>query len=295
MSEISQSDKDILLRTFSQGVIAVDLETTGLSPLVDKIIELSAIKVTPSGIDIFDQLIDPEILIPPHTIEIHGITDEMVKGKPKLADVLTKFIEFVGDLPLIAHNAKFDIGFLVFQAHKHGMSFGRSNVYCSCKYARSAIKNMPNYKLGTLSSELKIPLENHHRALDDAIASLLIYKEGLDRHQSFKPDHGFLFKISDFSKNKDLSIPTKLEPLIEATEKQLVVKIKYKGGSMRGKMRPIKPLALLPMPAGNILYAHCLVSNLYKSFSLAKIIELEEVEGKEARELLKNVKTISPK
>lgn len=296
MSEISHSDRDILLKVFPKGVIAVDLETTGLSPLLDRIIELSAVKITSEGFETFDELINPKISIPQNTIDIHGITDEMVANKPTIKEVLDRFMAFAGDLPLIAHNAKFDAGFLVFAAHHQNLTWKTNDVYCSCKFARLNIKDMPNYKLGTLSEELKIELINHHRALDDAWASLHIFIKALS-NQGDKPSAlaGRLFNLNEFTKNKDLSIPTKLTGLIKIVEEQRVILIRYKGGSMKGQLRPIKAIALLPLPAGNILYAHCLKTNLFKSYSLNKIIEYREVDGKDAREFIKEAKTIRPK
>ncbi|EQC46708.1 exonuclease [Bacteriovorax sp. BSW11_IV] len=296
MSEISHSETEILLRAFPKGVIAVDLETTGLSPLLDRIIELSAVKVTKDGIETFDQLINPGINIPQNTIDIHGITDEMVATSPKIEDVLPRFREFAGDLPFIAHNAKFDAGFIVYAAHHLNTAWQNNDVFCSCRFARLTLKDMPNYKLGTLSEELDITLENHHRALDDAWASLHIYIKGLGAQgEKMDAQIGKLFNLSEFSKNKDLSIPTKLAGIVKMVEEQRVLLIRYKGGSMRGQLRPIKAIALLPLPAGNILYAHCLKTNLFKSYSLNKIIEFREVEGKEAREFIKEAKTIRPK
>ena len=110
-------DHPLLLEKFPRGVIALDLEMTGLSPLNDHIIEIGAIKVTPNVAEakIFDQLVSPPVKISScskASSEIHGITDQMVLGQPKLEVVLPKLFEFVGTLPIIAHNAKFDVEML---------------------------------------------------------------------------------------------------------------------------------------------------------------------------------------
>lgn len=181
--EFSDKYKDILLRIFPQGVVALDLETTGLSPLIDKIIELSAVKITPEGISYFDELVNPMISIPQFTIDIHGITDDMVLGKRCVEEVQRDFMGFLGDLPIIAHNAKFDLGFIVFNLHQDSASFSKSDVFCSCRLSRYALGHMPNHKLGTLVKELGIPLDNHHRALDDAVACLKVYAEAFDAEQ----------------------------------------------------------------------------------------------------------------
>src|SRR5690606_3617822 len=111
---LGPSELQTLLRFFPQGLVAFDLEMTGLSPLLDKIIEIAAIKILPDGqIESFHTLVNPLIEIPKKTTEFHMITDEMVKDAPTLKRPLKNFIEFYGNLPLVAHNAQFDVGFLI--------------------------------------------------------------------------------------------------------------------------------------------------------------------------------------
>lgn len=280
-AHISEEEKASLLKVFPQGVVAIDLETTGLSPLMDRIIELSAIKVTPNGIEVFDELIEPEITIPANTIAIHKITNEMVKGKPKIEEVLPKYLPFAEGLPIIAHNARFDLGFILFNMHQQNFKPTESRVYCSVKYSRAAIPKLDSYKLGNLCETLDITLVNHHRALDDAIACLRLFAKGLINQQKeldkTMKQQGFLFNLEDFNKKNLFEIPEHLEGLKQAIEKQQLTEIKYRGGSMKGQFRPIRPVSLLPMPQGSVLYAHCLVSDLYKSFALRKIVDFNVI------------------
>jgi len=277
--DLNPEEKELLFRYFPRGVIALDLETTGLSPLVDKIIEISAIKITPEGIEIFDQLIDPEIEIPPHTIVIHQITDDMVKGKPKIQDILPDFKIFMEDIPLIAHNSKFDLGFIMFDWKRLNLPGSNNDIYCSCKLARSLIES-PNHKLSTLVQVLGIPLENHHRGIDDSYASLkLLIKclEAYEEEATSAPDLkelGHLFNLVEFDHFDEL--PEHLSMLTKKVQFQQVVEIKYKGGQLKNQFRPVKAMSLLNTPEGNILYAHCLISDMHKSFHLKKITELRE-------------------
>jgi len=271
-----------LLDIFPNGLIAIDLETTGLSPLIDRIIEVAAIKITQDGLTSLASLINPNIPIPPLTTDIHGIRDADVIGKPSLSAFLPQFQEFIGTLPLIAHNAKFDAGFIVFAAHQLHFELTKNDFYCTVKASRIAFPELPNHKLGTVAHELNLPLENHHRAEDDALASLLLFNKALaGPHAKKVIKHSYVFKLSDFKKNKFPPLPKKLEVLKKKVETQTLIDIKYKGGSHRGKYRPIKPVALLPMPEGNILYGLCLLSNLYKSFSLLKIQDIKELNADE--------------
>ncbi|PIP91022.1 MAG: hypothetical protein COW01_08780 [Bdellovibrionales bacterium CG12_big_fil_rev_8_21_14_0_65_38_15] len=294
---LNDAERSILLGQFPNGIVAIDLETTGISPLVDKIIEIAAIKFTPQGVSSFETLINPEIDIPAFTTDIHGITDAMVKDQPVICEVLPQFADFIGDLPLVAHNAKFDLGFLVFDYHQLKMPLPRSQVVCSCLAARKSLRQVENHKLGTLCRELNIPLINHHRASDDAWASLSVLAKSLvaQKEHAGKVHLGdaLMFKAKDFEKNKDMEIPTHLRILTKKVRDKHVIDIKYKGGSSRrGEYRPVRALSLLPMPGGNVLYAHCLLSDMMKSFSLKKITDVRDLDSEEIRDRLAHFETI---
>lgn len=282
-----------ILELFPKGLVAIDLETTGLSPLVDKIIEVAAIKVDPQGASTFQRLINPQVAIPSFTTDIHGITDEQVQNSPILSAVLPELLAFIGNLPLLAHNAKFDAGFLIFGLHQSNIQTNSNDIYCSIKASRLAFPEMPNHKLGTLAKELEIPLENHHRATDDAYASLLVFNKAIQKHAGHRvKKQAHLFNLSSFKSSALIELPEKTKLLLKKTETQTLVDIRYKGGSHRGKFRPVKPVSLLPMPEGNILYGLCLLSNLYKSFSLKKIEDIKELSALEIRERFQSLEKI---
>jgi len=273
---LPEEEKLALLKIFPNGIIALDLETTGLSPLCDRIIELSAVKLKPEGMTFFDRLINPQIPISEITIKIHGITDEMVKNSPAVSEVLPDFVTFMEDLPLIGHNAKFDIGFIVFNMHHLNIIPKNNRVLCSCQISRAIFKAMPNHKLGTLAEKLGIALR-HHEAFDDACASLRLFAKAIlavENHPSeWAPalKESSLFLLSDFIKNEDWELPERLKILGECVGEQKIIEMLYSGGTHKGIFRPVRPIGLLPMPSGSVLYGHCLLSNTYKSFSLNKI------------------------
>lgn len=270
------------MTAFPNGIVAIDLETTGLSPLVDRIIELAAIKVTPNKVESFSKLINPKIEIPAFTTDIHGITGEMVADKPILEKVLPEYHQFVGDLPIVAHNAKFDLGFLLFAQHQLGHQLGQNDIYCSVKASRRAFKEMPNHKLGTLAKELDLGLENHHRALDDTLACLKLFNKTIEKGPVGPVlKDSLLFNLQDFKKNAMEKLTGPLKVLQKKAEQQIVVDIKYKGGSYKGQYRPVKPISLLPMPEGHVLYALCLFTNIHKSFALSKIQDVKELNAEE--------------
>lgn len=281
--ELSNEERKKLFEHFPEGLIALDLETTGLSPLVDKIIEIAAFKITPSGDSVYETLINPEIIIPEHTIAIHNITDEMVAKAPKLNDVLGELNQFFENLPIVAHNAKFDLGFIVVGLQRLKVELSDSIIYCSCKMARASHKEVANHKLSTLVKEFNIPLVNHHRALDDAFAALKVFIKGLER---ISANHGHLFALNEFDQIATESLPTHLEELNKLVKEAAVIEIEYSGGSHKEQYRPVKLTSLLNTPDGNILYARCLWSDMYKSFKLSKIKSIRHPNAEDIQKWL---------
>lgn len=273
-----------LLEHFPAGVIALDLETTGLSPLVDRIIELSAIKVTPAAVETFSTLVNPQIAITPENSAIHGINDLMVASSPLEEEILPPFCQFIGSLPLIAHNAKFDSGFLAMGFHRNKLILPNNLIYCSLQMSKKVFSELPGHRLGQLVVDLNIPLDNHHRALDDAFAALILFSKCLARDEEKNQSHleqAQLFKLSEYNKTSDFNIPDHLLGMRDKMVKRHLIWIKYKKGTYKNQFRPILPTSFLPMPGGNILYALCLYSGVYKSFGLTKITEWKEMTGEE--------------
>jgi len=280
---LTSAQREALHKRYPKGVVALDLETTGLSPLVDRMIEISLIKWHSAKTEIFTSFIDPEMEIPEASIAIHGITNEMIQGAPSVESVLKKYRDFVGDLPLIAHNAKFDLGFLIFNLHRYQMNFGENDVYCSCQGAKEAFPALTNYKLSTITKELAIKLESHHRAQDDAQACLEVMARAIEVKSDIKP----VFKTPDFAKRRFQDLPKALEGLSKKVRQGHVIEIRYKGGTHKNQWRPIQCLSLLPLPQGNVLYAKCLLSQHYKSFLLHRVELWREVGPEQSVEFLK--------
>jgi len=291
--DLSPEERRLVLEFFPQGLIAIDLETTGLSPLVDRIIEVAAIKIGPTTTEVYESLINPGIEIPPHTTEIHHITDEMVAESPKSQEILTGLLDFFGDLPIVAHNAKFDLGFIVMGLKKWNLPVGNNDVYCSCKLARHTHMESKNHKLSTLVTELNIPLLNHHRAFDDAFASLKVFVDSLKRAKTpLSPiikRHGHLFNLNQFEKFEIEELPQHLSTLEKLVKEAAVIEMKYSGGNHKNEFRPIKLTSLMNTPDGNILSARCLWSDLQKSFKLSKVVEIRTPSAEDIQKWLKKV------
>lgn len=154
----------------------LDIETTGLSYIQDEIIEIGILKIKNNIIvDVFDKLIKPKNKIPNRIIEITHITNKMVRSGESLNNVLFQMLEFIEDLPLIIHNASFDISFLQYNLEKIGLIIN-NEIIDTLKLSREIFKDFEKYNLQYLAKRLNIKVENAHRALDDTKSLNEVYK-----------------------------------------------------------------------------------------------------------------------
>ena len=155
--------------------IIFDIETTGFDPYKDKIIEIGAVKLKGRTImDRFSAFINPEIPIPDEITKLTHITDDMVKDAELIDAVLPRFLEFCSDSTLVAHNARFDIGFITQKAKSLDLEFLPS-VIDTLYWARVLITDLKRFNLKALANYFNISLDNHHRAVDDAEATASIF------------------------------------------------------------------------------------------------------------------------
>lgn len=150
--------------------VAIDVETTGPNPAVDRIIEIGAVRFEDGQeTACLSQLINPGQPIPVRIQNLTGILPSMVESKPRISQVLPALRELIGDLPIVAHNASFDLSFLeaAFAGEGHAL---RNPAYDTAELARVALPRAKNHRLATLVQQLKVQLEQHHRAEDDARA-----------------------------------------------------------------------------------------------------------------------------
>ena len=167
-------------KELSQTFVVFDLETTGFSNKNDKITEIGAVKVENfKVVDRFSQLINPEKDISYKVQELTGITNDLIKDKPTIEEVLPKFVEFIGDSVLVAHNADFDMGFMQQKCREQNIEFKNTSVD-TLILARTLLPHMKRFRLNLIAKELGIPLLNHHRAVDDAEATAHIFIKFLE-------------------------------------------------------------------------------------------------------------------
>ncbi len=183
--------------------VVFDIETTGLSPKNDKITEIGAIKIKSGEIaESFSQLINPGRPIPELITNLTGISDEMVFDKPSIKEVLPKFKEFIGDATLVAHNASFDMGFIRENNKDSAYPIGNP-VLDTLELARAVFPNLKSHKLNLIAKHLKVDLLNHHRAVDDALATANILLKILEilEDKKFK----YLSELNSLKSSADIT------------------------------------------------------------------------------------------
>jgi DNA polymerase III epsilon subunit family exonuclease len=163
--------------------VVVDIEATGAKLPPNRIIELGAYRIRGGRIvDDFLTLVNPEISIPRFVIALTGITNEKVKQAPLFAEVAPKWLEFVEDAVLIAHNAPFDTNFLNHEISRVYPGHRMINPHlCTVTLSRRVIPGLANYRLETVADHFSIPIFERHRAGSDALATAKIFLRILAR------------------------------------------------------------------------------------------------------------------
>jgi CRISPR-associated protein Cas2 len=160
--------------------VVVDVETTGFSHETDEIIEIGAIKVIEGdndNADVFQALVRAKAAIPPHIEKLTGITNETLKKDGReLKEVISGFLAFTGELPVMSHNAKFDMGFLRAACERCGIAMPSNSWIDTLQLARKLLDDPPDYKLGTLMRYLGIEQVEAHRGVGDCSATVMLYE-----------------------------------------------------------------------------------------------------------------------
>ena len=187
--------------------VAVDVEATGLSPEQDRLIEIGAVRMRGEQIlDKYTTFVDPERRLSSNIVALTGITDEMLQGAPSELEAVQGFLEFAGDLPLVAHNAGYDMSMLKASCRRLGLPFDPTYVD-TLGLAWDLLPQFTKRKLDVLADYFELPDFAHHRATDDAITCGLL----LDRFLRMLKSHGVerLQEVNEASRSVDFgSKPT---------------------------------------------------------------------------------------
>ena len=175
------SDLKLLETTY----VVFDLETTGFNAGgADSIIEIGAVKINNGEIiDRFDELINPGRKLPTKITELTNITDEMLKDKDNEENTIKKFREWVGDLPMVAHNAKFDVSFIVMAHSKYNLGNFTNTVIDTLELSRALDTGYARHSLSALVKRYDVPWDEsaHHRGDYDAEGTALVFHKMLKK------------------------------------------------------------------------------------------------------------------
>lgn len=156
--------------------VVFDIETTGLDSLSNEIIEIGALKVKDGKVvDTFDHLIKPSHPISDFITNLTGITNEMVETAETIEEVLTQFINFIGDNILMGHNVNFDINFVYDHAEKYNNHILNNDFIDTLRLARKLLPELSHHRLSDLADYYNIDKTGHHRALKDVEMTLEVY------------------------------------------------------------------------------------------------------------------------
>lgn len=171
--------------------VALDLETTGLNPSRDRILEIGAVKVVGGRItDTYQTFVNPGVPIPEKICELTGIDDTMTADAAPPAEAVRELIDFCGDLDLLGHNIIFDYSFIKRTAVNCDMVFDKQGVD-TLKIARKLLPDLESRSLEYLCDYYHITQEKRHRAYEDAKASSCLYGKLLEQ---FYPEHSEVFR-----------------------------------------------------------------------------------------------------
>jgi len=160
-------------------LVVLDFETTGLTPAYDRTIEVAAtLLVNHRPVETFHQLMHPGMRLPPFITSLTGITDAMLRGQPRPEQVMPRLQQFVRGLPIVAHNAAFDRGFLHAELARAGLR-AESEFLCTMLLARRLAPGLPSYRLDALVDALQVrapDARQFHRSLDDVNHTVAIWQ-----------------------------------------------------------------------------------------------------------------------
>lgn len=220
--------------------IAVDLETTGLSPVKDGIIEIGAVHFRDGeSVGEFQTLVRPGCLVPPRITELTGISEEMLCEAPVFAQIAEDFLEFSGELPIVGHSILFDFSFLKRAFGRMGIAYERKGID-TLKLCRQFLPAEEKKNLGAACSHFGIQGTSYHRAFNDAMCTGLLLeqlkKQYLEEHvETFSPKQlNYTIKreqpaqirqkqyLIDFAKWHKIDVPVDIDSLTRSEASRLL-------------------------------------------------------------------------
>ncbi len=264
--------------------VAVDLETTGLIPGHDRIVEIGAVAFSPAGCveSEFAELVDPGIPIPRAASRVSGITDDMVHAKPPVDRVLPAFLAFLGDAVPVAHNAAFDVGFLAADATRLGLAAPSTPVIDTRALARAVFPDRRSYALDALCRELGLDARSAHRGLADAHSCRMLFLACVERlaaaGASTEPEAlaSIGGPVIDLAGRAPAALATVVS-LSRALAGGADVEIAYESSRKERTFRRIQPLSFSIVGGAPAVIAFCRLRGERRTFLVDSIREIRAV------------------
>ena len=267
----------------NQVFVAFDIETTGLLPGVDRIVELAGVAFQADAVlSTFQQLVDPGIPMPPEAGRVNGITDDMVKGMPTISETLPGFLAFLRRGTPVAHNAVFDVSFLWGEMEAADIAAPAGPVLDTRGLAKQAFPGRYSYSLGNLVRDMGLTVDGAHRALADAQACRLLFALCIGRlGQETTPGMEELSRMSgaplDFGPHAPRQARTAVV-LEQALRNGSTVEIAYRSAGGERTQRRIRPLSWGRVGGGVAVVAFCMMRNDKRTFRIDSILEVRSVQ-----------------
>ena len=260
--------------------VAFDTETTGSFPVSERIVEIGAVKFTRDGTVLgeFCELVDPEMPIPRNVIRVHGIRNRDVRGKDPIDEVLPRFIDFIGDSILIAHNALFDVQFMGVQMIWQQLPFPKNPVLDSVEMCQEFLPDVKRHNLRNMSRKLGMNVRCHRALADSQVVRELFLSmvrdstgeinvaELLDR---FAPIY-----FSHARRVFNVKIPKHLVRLESDVEKGRALEIEYRSRGNGPEVFRVNPEGLFQHNRNAYLIAFCHESQRNRNFRLDRIKQI---------------------
>lgn len=241
--------------------VSFDLETSGAWPMGDEICEIAAVKWKNGEIiEEFQSLVSVNKPLSDFIVTIHGISNEMLVGAPKISEIIGRFRDFIEGSIMVAHHAPFDMGFLAYEFEKYGLSFPMPPVLCTSLLSICLFPEYENHKLQTLVEQMSLAKGTAHRALDDSRACGAALMKCLEKVGAGRPlkdiyeSQANVLRWTRFSM-KEIEQYEVFAPIIEAIKRDINVEIVYGAGTHPDQTRIIKPLGIVRTLDGDFLAA----------------------------------------
>ncbi len=264
----------------------VDIETTGLSAIFDEIIEIGAVKFTPTNgsIKTFSTLVKPDSIISPQITKINGITNEMVKTAPQISEVLFDFVDFIGDDYLLAHNASFDASFLSFNFQKYDINIPDNLMFDTLVFSRKMFNQLGGHSLSKLKSHFDISVDTSHRAVPDCIATIEVFKECLKkwgyRNKTVDDLSNYIYniKLSNMNFNTLKTYSEFIKEIKLSIDGNLRLEIEYYSGKGERTRRLIDPYGIFHRNGLTYVKGFCHLRSEDRSFRIDRIKSIKKIK-----------------